>query len=299
MGDAVHAARAGQDPRGAHASLEHMLLGLLERAVDVSCCGTCCTARGLSEAHARPGRSYGHHPRPRRCDGSQRQGRLLLTGRCGEGRRGRLPSRAAPGGLRRAGGRLSPRRARAPAAVRGRRLDGASRPAAGRRRTPRPGAAPRGPARGLRRPRRRVGSRPRDRRARLRRGRGAAPCRAPAAGGSSGAGFQARARAFRYEPRRRARRRPRLRRRRHRPQPRRSGRDHPVSPGQVRVAARPRRHAPARGAAGAAAPLPRRGRDPRVLPRAAASSTARTSPTPSPSTRATPSVSKCSRCWRA
>jgi uncharacterized protein involved in oxidation of intracellular sulfur len=55
MGDAVHAARAGQDPRGAHASLEHMLLGLLERAVDVSCCGACCTARGLSEDHTVPG----------------------------------------------------------------------------------------------------------------------------------------------------------------------------------------------------------------------------------------------------
>jgi uncharacterized protein involved in oxidation of intracellular sulfur len=49
MGDAVHAARAGQDPRGAHASLEQMLLGLLGRAVDVSCCGTCCTTRGLTE----------------------------------------------------------------------------------------------------------------------------------------------------------------------------------------------------------------------------------------------------------
>src|SRR5665647_3044151 len=39
MGDAVHAARAGQDPRGAHASLEQMLRGLLDRAVAVSCCG--------------------------------------------------------------------------------------------------------------------------------------------------------------------------------------------------------------------------------------------------------------------
>jgi len=49
MGDAVHAARAGQDPRGAHASLEQMLLALLDTAVDVSCCGACCTARGLAE----------------------------------------------------------------------------------------------------------------------------------------------------------------------------------------------------------------------------------------------------------
>lgn len=50
MGDGVHAARAGQDPRGAHTSLEHMLSGLLDRGVDVSCCGTCCTTRGLAEA---------------------------------------------------------------------------------------------------------------------------------------------------------------------------------------------------------------------------------------------------------
>ena len=57
MGDAVAAARAGQDPRGAHASLEQMLKGLLEKGVDVSCCGTCCATRGLTEgelvAHAR------------------------------------------------------------------------------------------------------------------------------------------------------------------------------------------------------------------------------------------------------
>ena len=49
MGDAVHAARAGQDPRGAHASLEQMLAGLLEKGVDVTCCGTCCSTRGITE----------------------------------------------------------------------------------------------------------------------------------------------------------------------------------------------------------------------------------------------------------
>ena len=48
MGDAVAAARAGQDPRGAHASLELMLSELLEKGVDVSCCGTCCAARGIA-----------------------------------------------------------------------------------------------------------------------------------------------------------------------------------------------------------------------------------------------------------
>jgi uncharacterized protein involved in oxidation of intracellular sulfur len=57
MGDAVTAATAGQDPRGAHASLEHLLVELLKKGVDVSCCGTCCSTRGLTEdrlvAHAR------------------------------------------------------------------------------------------------------------------------------------------------------------------------------------------------------------------------------------------------------
>ncbi len=49
MGDGVHAARAGQEPREAHVSLEHMLRGLLERGVGISCCGTCCRSRGLGE----------------------------------------------------------------------------------------------------------------------------------------------------------------------------------------------------------------------------------------------------------
>jgi uncharacterized protein involved in oxidation of intracellular sulfur len=54
MGDAVVAARAGQDPRGAHASLEPMLTGLLEKGVEVSCCGTCCATRGLTETELVP-----------------------------------------------------------------------------------------------------------------------------------------------------------------------------------------------------------------------------------------------------
>jgi uncharacterized protein involved in oxidation of intracellular sulfur len=49
MGDAVHAARGGQDPRGAHASLESMLTQLLSGGVECSCCGACCAARGLAE----------------------------------------------------------------------------------------------------------------------------------------------------------------------------------------------------------------------------------------------------------
>jgi sulfur relay (sulfurtransferase) complex TusBCD TusD component (DsrE family) len=55
MGDGVHAARAGQDPRAAHASIEQMVRALLERAVDFSCCGTCCTTRGLDKDHLVPG----------------------------------------------------------------------------------------------------------------------------------------------------------------------------------------------------------------------------------------------------
>ena len=50
MGDGVWAARAGQDPRGAHASLQQMIEDLLEKGVDVTCCGTCCTTRGLTES---------------------------------------------------------------------------------------------------------------------------------------------------------------------------------------------------------------------------------------------------------
>ncbi len=57
VGDGVAAATAGQDPRGAHASLEHHLFELLKKGIDVSCCGTCCATRGLTEdrleAHAR------------------------------------------------------------------------------------------------------------------------------------------------------------------------------------------------------------------------------------------------------
>ena len=54
MGDAVPAARSGQDPRGAHTSLEQMLADLLEKGVDVTCCGTCCATRGLAEGDLVP-----------------------------------------------------------------------------------------------------------------------------------------------------------------------------------------------------------------------------------------------------
>ena len=35
--------------------IEQMLLGLLDRSVDVACCGTCCIARGLAEGDIVPG----------------------------------------------------------------------------------------------------------------------------------------------------------------------------------------------------------------------------------------------------
>jgi uncharacterized protein involved in oxidation of intracellular sulfur len=47
LGDGVHLARAGQDPREAHASLEAMVRELLGRGVVVTACGTCCQTRGL------------------------------------------------------------------------------------------------------------------------------------------------------------------------------------------------------------------------------------------------------------
>ena len=49
MGDGVHTARRGQDPRGAHASLEAMLRELVAAGVPVALCGTCCQTRGLTE----------------------------------------------------------------------------------------------------------------------------------------------------------------------------------------------------------------------------------------------------------
>ena len=50
LGDGVHTARRGQDPRGAHASLEEMLGGLLDKGAAVTLCGTCCQARGITQS---------------------------------------------------------------------------------------------------------------------------------------------------------------------------------------------------------------------------------------------------------
>jgi sulfur relay (sulfurtransferase) complex TusBCD TusD component (DsrE family) len=50
LGDGVHTARKGQDPRGAHASLEPMLEEIIAGGAVVTLCGTCCAARGLAEA---------------------------------------------------------------------------------------------------------------------------------------------------------------------------------------------------------------------------------------------------------
>jgi uncharacterized protein involved in oxidation of intracellular sulfur len=48
MGDAVLAARRGQDPRGAHTSIEDLLLAAVEKGAAVAACGTCCRTRGLA-----------------------------------------------------------------------------------------------------------------------------------------------------------------------------------------------------------------------------------------------------------
>ncbi len=50
LGDGVQTARRGQDPRGAHASLEEMLTELLDKGAVVTLCGTCCQTRGLSDS---------------------------------------------------------------------------------------------------------------------------------------------------------------------------------------------------------------------------------------------------------
>lgn len=49
MGDGVTTARRGQDPRAAHASLEGLLVDLVEKGAEVTLCGTCCRTRGLQE----------------------------------------------------------------------------------------------------------------------------------------------------------------------------------------------------------------------------------------------------------
>lgn len=49
MGDGVHTARVGQQPMTAHASLEAMLREALDKGAQVSVCGTCCRARGVTE----------------------------------------------------------------------------------------------------------------------------------------------------------------------------------------------------------------------------------------------------------
>jgi uncharacterized protein involved in oxidation of intracellular sulfur len=59
MGDGVHTARRGQDPRGAHASLETMLEDLIDRGIVVTCCGTCCGTRGLAQVDLIEGSATG------------------------------------------------------------------------------------------------------------------------------------------------------------------------------------------------------------------------------------------------
>ncbi len=60
MGDGVNTARRGQDPGTAHASLEAMLTGLIEKALIVTLCGTCCR----TEDSSRPTSSRVRPPAP-------------------------------------------------------------------------------------------------------------------------------------------------------------------------------------------------------------------------------------------
>jgi len=59
LGDGVHTARRGQDPRGAHASLEEMLGELLDKGAAVTLCGTCCQTRGITQADVVEGTRLG------------------------------------------------------------------------------------------------------------------------------------------------------------------------------------------------------------------------------------------------
>jgi len=47
--DGVSTAKKGQNPPAGYYNLERMLKELIERGVAVRACGTCCTARGLSQ----------------------------------------------------------------------------------------------------------------------------------------------------------------------------------------------------------------------------------------------------------
>jgi sulfur relay (sulfurtransferase) complex TusBCD TusD component (DsrE family) len=59
LGDGVHTARRGQDPRGAHASLEDSLLEVLGKGAVVTLCGTCCQTRGITAADVVDGAQIG------------------------------------------------------------------------------------------------------------------------------------------------------------------------------------------------------------------------------------------------
>jgi tRNA 2-thiouridine synthesizing protein D len=49
MGDGVHAARRGQEPREAHKSIEGMLAAAVSTGAHVAVCGACCRTRGLQQ----------------------------------------------------------------------------------------------------------------------------------------------------------------------------------------------------------------------------------------------------------
>jgi tRNA 2-thiouridine synthesizing protein D len=49
MGDAVHAARRGQQPREAHKSVEELVIQAVTGGASITACGACCRTRGLEQ----------------------------------------------------------------------------------------------------------------------------------------------------------------------------------------------------------------------------------------------------------
>jgi tRNA 2-thiouridine synthesizing protein D len=49
MGDGVHAARRGQQPREAHKSVEDLLAQAIAAGASITACGACCRTRGLEQ----------------------------------------------------------------------------------------------------------------------------------------------------------------------------------------------------------------------------------------------------------
>ena len=225
MGDGVHAARAGQEPRDAHASLEHDARRTVGARCDRRLLWTCCRARGVTEDDLVDGVAtatiHDLAEAVARCERTL----LVLT----------LERRVRDFVARR--GVLHRRRARPAHALRGRGLDGHAGPRPRRRPATASGARLRRAARRLRPARGRLDARPRDRRAGVRRRPAIALDVVCLEAGLRGPDFQARAREVRYARAWAVGGAQGLRRGRDGAQPRRPGRDDPLQARQVRLAA--------------------------------------------------------------